>query len=169
MGNNHDGNQQAIEISTDPKRRMGVYKRIEDVPGKFRFDSPRWAKTYEGKDTWGDFEAVELEIRPTDSHEYRLDLVGRRLKTYMELNDGHHALARPEDVEGFLEWLHINHDIGLESVYDTYWTKIERFYGWLQNHPDHEAHVYHPVLMAADQYEIAGKVWELKMETKERI
>lgn len=146
--------------SADPNDRMGVYKRLRDVPRKRRFE--QYAADYEGEDTYETFLKEErFDEVESDRSRQKYRLAGRRWKAHLEARGRHHALARPEDVEAWLVGL-LN-QVSLNTAYNIYWVKIEQFYEWLQHHPDHP-HTYHPLLMAAAQFEHAGIVWERKLD-----
>ncbi|MFC4550446.1 hypothetical protein ACFO3H_09025 [Halorussus sp. GCM10023401] len=90
-------------------------------------------------------------------------MAGRRWKEHLDWRERHHALAGPTDVEAWIG--NLLEQVSLDTAYNTYWVKIERFYGWLQNHPNHP-HLYHPVLMVAANLEHAGRVWDKKIERR---
>ncbi|WP_246986859.1 hypothetical protein [Halorientalis marina] len=149
--------------SPDPNDRIGVFKQLEDVPAAVRLE--QYETEYEGNDVWGTFLVTEL----FPSHNsYRTKqtgrLAGRRWKDHIENRERHHALARPVDVETWCERL--LSDVNTRTAYKTYWSKLERFYTWLLWHTEHP-HLYHPVLMAAAQFEHAGEVWTTKIEEAE--
>lgn len=52
--------------------------------------------------------------------------------------------------------------VSMNTAYNTYWAKLEQFYTWLQRRVDH-LHTYHPFLMAAAEYPVAGRVWAKKL------
>ncbi len=136
---------------------MGVYKRIAQVPDRYRLSS--YAAEYEGRETWAEY--VDEEI-PDDRRERFMDdteRVERRWKSHMESRDRHHALATPTDVEQWCSWLVTEFSIG--HAYHPYWCRVEEFYDYLYWHTDH-SHVYNPFLMAAAEYPAAGRIWEEK-------
>lgn len=149
--------------SADPCDRMGVYTELNDVPADRRLE--RYDAEYAGRDTYDRFLTDNLfEKFDSDRFQDNCRLAGRRWKSHMEERGRHHALARPSDIE---TWMHNLLDrVTLNTAYNTYWTKLERFYTWLQHHTDHP-HVYHPVLMAAANHEAAGVVWEKKLGRRE--
>jgi len=138
---------------------MGVYKRLEDVPTERRFE--QFHDEYEGEDTYETFLTEYLfEKYNSDRTKEKYRLAGRRWKDHVEKRGRHHALAHPVDVDSWMADL--LDQVSLNTAYNVYWVKIERFYRWLQNHPDHP-HLYHPVLMAAANFEHPGTVWEEKI------
>ncbi len=73
----------------------------------------------------------------------------------------HHALARPEDVEAYIEMMmEIN---AMRTIYSTYWTHLKQFYDWLLWHTEHP-HRYHPVLMAAAHEPNTRRMWTYVIE-----
>ncbi len=139
--------------------RMGVYKKLDDVPSERRFE--QYYDQYEGNDTYETFLTEFLfEKFDSDRTKEKYRLAGRRWKAHIATRGRHHALARPADVEAWMADL--LDQVSLNTVYNIYWVKLERFYQWLQNHPNHP-HTYHPVLMAAANFDHAGIVWEKKI------
>lgn len=147
-------------LATDPERRMGVYKRLADVPDRYRLH--RFAAAYDGRDVWTEY--VEEQIATRDLGEWFRDevgRVGRRWKAHMDERGRHHALATPDDVEAWAASL--VDDLALTTAYEKYWMRVEDFYWWLQFHTEHP-HRYHPVLMAAADGEASGEVWAYKVQ-----
>lgn len=148
-------------LSTDPADRMGVYKSLADVPDRYRLGHHSGA--YAGRDVWAEYVAEHLaETYPDASERFHRDVdnCGERWRAHMADRDRHHALARPVDVEEWIDALLADRTVG--TVYAQYWVRIEEFYGWLQAHGDHP-HVYHPVLMAAAGFDAARSVWQAKV------
>jgi hypothetical protein len=143
--------------------RMGVYK-LDDVPPQRRLEE--FGDQYEGNDTYETFLAEFLfEKFNSDRTKGKYRLAGRRWKAHIATRGRHHALARPADVGA---WIADQLDqVSLNTAYNIYWVKLERFYQWLQNHLDHP-HSYHPVLMVAANFELAGIVWEKKISRRRK-
>jgi len=145
--------------SSDVRDRMGVYKRLEAVPPSRRLE--QFSDQYEYTEPYETFLTEYLfEKFDSDRTKEKYRLAGRRWTAHMEQRGRHHALARPADVEAWIADLF--DQVSLNTVYNIYWVKIERFYRWLQRHPDHP-YAYHPVLMAAANFEHAGIVWDEKI------
>jgi hypothetical protein len=147
--------------TADPHDRMGVYKRIEDVPTRYRLENH--ASAYEGRDTWSEWAVEATQQYTSERYALWLDRTRRSWKDHMDERGRHHALATPDDVEAWSEKL-------LErckplSAYQIYYTKLESFYDWLYIHTRHP-HVYHPVWMAAAEGEATGKIWDYKMKRR---
>jgi len=144
--------------SPDPRDRLGVFKRYDDVPPKHRLE--QYASTYEDRDVWAEFcTEHEYDQNSTKSYRTEVDLAGSDWTTFMTDRSSHHALATPEDVEAWCQEL-----LSTKSTrrsYD-YWLRIRRFYDWLLWHPDHP-HVYHPLLMAVVEGNAAMRIWEEKI------
>lgn len=144
--------------STDPTDRMGVYKRIEDVPDRHRLE--RYADEYEARDVWREFcETSEYQQGSSEYFRENVDRTGDHWRGHMTNRECHHALASPADVEAWCADLVA--DKSLSTAYN-YWVRIRRFYDWLQWHVAHP-HVYHPVLMAVVEGGAAGQIWEQKL------
>lgn len=145
------------EKSLDPADRLGVYKRLSNVPNRYRLH--HHADTYEDNDTWHTF-CMEFEYQEGshDRYEEEVDRIGSRWKDHMGQRERHHALARPADVEAWCERL-----LSEKAVSRTYehWLRVKRFYHWLMWHSEHP-HVYNPVLMAAITGESTGEAWAWK-------
>ena len=143
--------------SLDPKKRLGVYKRLADVPGRYRLH--HHSDAYTGKDTWQTFcEEHEYAQGSHDGYQEEVDRAGDYWKKHMDGRGRHHALATPDDVEAWCTDLLA--DKSERRSYD-YWLRVNRFYNWLQWHSDHP-HRYNPVLMAAVEADAAGRIWRWK-------
>lgn len=158
-------------LSTDVRDRMGIYKRLADVPDKYRLH--HHAGAYDGRDVWAEYERAKTETFDTKATRDRYEKAGRYLREHMEGEGRHHALADPEHVEAFLVALR-DGEIGrqgtkrrLQTVYFEYYQPVEQFYTWLQWHTDHP-HVYHPVLMAVAAGGFASEVWERKVAQNDK-
>jgi hypothetical protein len=141
---------------------MGVYKGIADVPPHLRLDqqdSISW-----GDDLWATF--VETRSGNFDSKHYlrTFDKTERSWKEHMRDRGRHFACCRPTDVDCWVSDLLDNRTVG--TVYSEYWVRLEEFYTWLMNHTEFP-HVYNPVLMAAAQYQAAGRIWEYKIYSQD--
>lgn len=144
--------------SENPDDRMGVYKRIEDVPTQHRLE--RYTEMYESRDVWTEFcEEYEYNHGSSEYFEQAVDRAGDHWQTHMSGRGRHHALATPGDVEA---WCGVLIDEKSLSTAYNYWVRIKRFYDWLQWHVDHP-HVYNPVLMGVVTGEAAGQIWEQKL------
>lgn len=152
------------DLSTDPKDRLGVFKRYEEVPQRYRLYQHQ--AEYQGRDVWQEFLNAELLAEEwSDRYEQDVRRAGKLWKEHLESRDTHHALATPEDVETWVSGL--LQDRNRETVYLDYWAKLEQFYDWLLYHPDHP-HVYHPFLMAAVEGDAAGDVWQTKVTRRDQ-
>jgi hypothetical protein len=150
--------------SLDPGDRLGVYKRLADVPTRYRLSNH--ARAYEERDVWQEFcEEYEYAQGSHARYEEEVDRVGDCWKAHMAEQERHHALAQPADVEAWCADLLA--DGSTRRAHD-YWLRINRFYNWLRWHTEHP-HVYNPALMAAVEGEATGEVWTWKAEqTRER-
>ena len=158
-------------LSLDARDRMGVYKRLADVPEKYRLGNR--AAAYAETDTWADYIAFKTADCDTQSTRARYEKAGRYFTAYMAEVGRHHALADPDHIDGFLRALR-DGDIGrhrhqrtLQTVYFEYFQPIEAFYTWLQWHTDHP-HVYHPVLMAVVSGGYPEDVWDRKLAQNDK-
>lgn len=158
-------------LSNEARDRMGVYKRISDVPDRYRLGNHEAA--YEGRDVWAEYFEAKTEKFDTKSTRNRYEKAGRYFKTFMSEVGRHHALATPEQIEGFLVALRDgevgrqSHSRKLQTVYFEYFQPVEEFYTWLEWHADHP-HVYHPVLMAVVEGGYARDVWNRKLEQNDK-
>jgi hypothetical protein len=150
---------------------MGVYKRIEDVPNRYRLSN--YEAAYAGRDVWGEFFDEKTAKFDTQSTLDRYEKAGRYLQTFMSDVGRHHALATPQQIEDFLVALRDgeigrqSHTRKLQTVYFEYFQPVEEFYTWLEWHTDHK-HVYHPVLMAVVEGGYAREVWNRKLEQNDK-
>ncbi|WP_222919107.1 hypothetical protein [Natrinema sp. SYSU A 869] len=152
----------AKQKPVDPRNRIGVYKRLADVPDRYRLENQ--AAEYEGRDVWSEFIEYERETVGYDSDRYiqNSERCERYWKEHMEDRGRHHALATPTDVETFISGLLDRMES--RTAYQPYWVRLESFYDHLQWRVDHP-HRYHPVVMAATVPESAARrVWEEKLD-----
>jgi hypothetical protein len=141
----------------DARERLGVYKRIEDVPDRYRLY--QHADAYAGRDVWAEFcEQHEYAKGDSDSFKRKVDRAGDLWRAFMD-GRRHHALATPGDVDG---WSRELLDEYTHNTAYKYWIRVEHFYRWLQWHTEHP-HVYHPALMAAAEHDATGEIWENKV------
>jgi len=150
---------------------MGVYKRIDDVPDKYRLQNHEPA--YKGRDVWSEYYEEKTEACDTKSTQRRYEKAGRYFGMFMSEVGRHRALATPGQIEEFLVAIRDgnigrhNHTRKLQTVYFEYFQPVEGFYTWLQWHTDHP-HVYHPVLMAVVEGGYARDVWNRKLEQNDK-
>ncbi|WP_435344855.1 hypothetical protein [Haloarchaeobius sp. HRN-SO-5] len=145
--------------SCDPADRVGIYKRLEDVPVHRQLS--QYESEYENRDMWAEFmDDVLLERYKTDRSVQEAERAGRRWANHVESRGRHHALATPDDVEAWCQ--HLVDTLTLKTAYNTYWTRLERFYTWLQWNRSHP-HTYNPVLMAAIEGDAAERIWDEKI------
>ena len=150
------------KLSEDPKDRLGVYKRLEEVPSRYRLN--QHAAAYRDKDIWEMF--LQDHLFPQySSDRYQQDTrrAGRLWMEHMADRGRHHALATPADVDQWCQSLLRQRNV--RTIYNHYWVRLERFYDWLLTRTDHP-HVYHPFLMAAAEYETAGRIWDVKVRSR---
>lgn len=144
--------------SAYPLDRLGVYKRLEDVPAKHRFE--RYEREYSDRNVWQEFcEYHEYQQGTSSNFRRDVDRVGSNWIDHMDAIGRHHALATPDHVETWCEQLVAAKS---DSTAYNYWVRIKRFYEWLQRHVAHP-HVYNPVLMAAVNGGAAGRIWDIKL------
>lgn len=150
--------------STDPAARMGVFKRLEDVPPERRLH--QHAARYTGRDSWTSFlEDVHFDRVTADRGRRDAERTGEQWKSHMAHQDRHHALALPEDVNAYCSDLLDR--VKPLTAYQSYWVHLEAFFTWLQHRTDHP-HTYHPVLMAAREAgSSARRIWDTKMERRD--
>lgn len=149
--------------SLNARDRLGVYKRINDVPDRYRLY--HHTEAYAGRDVWTEF-CEQHEYAKGDSEGFRqkVDRAGNHWRTFID-DRRHPALATPGDVEKWSEKL-LN-EYTNNTAYK-YWIRLEHFYQWLQWHTEHP-HVYHPVLMAVVEHTSARKIWDWKMADVTRM
>lgn len=147
----------------DPRDRMGVYKRLSDVPPERRLE--RFAGSYQGRDTWK--EAVDNWDLSTNQRE-RFELAEQRWKDHMAERGRHHALATPECCETWAQSM--LEEYALSTVKRKYWSAIRRFYFWLQWQADHP-HLYQPPLMAVVEYPdgAAAELWRKERAKVQKV
>lgn len=142
---------------SEPTDRMGVYKRLEDVPDRYRLY--HHAAAYDGRDIWEEYLTTHLFAdRPASDVPREKRRFGERWKGHM--TSRHHALATPGDVASWSAELNKDY-AAITAVH--YWTTIERFYWWLLEHAEHP-HVYHPFLMAAATDDETRAIWDTKVK-----
>lgn len=144
--------------SKNPENRIGVYKSIDEVPVRYRLK--QFSDRYRGEDVWQEFLSRLFEMHSSERFKKGAKRAGRRWKNHMQNRERHHALATPQDVESWSQVL--LEEFGLNTAYNSYWIRIERFYSWLQRHTEHP-HVYHPPRMAASNYDASHTIWQEKI------
>lgn len=155
------------DLSTNPKDRLGVYKRIEQVPEHHRLR--QYTEEYLGRNVWTEYvEETDLFER---YHSARYERATIRAvngwKAHVEARGRQYALATPEDVNTWCATLLDRRN--QTTVYNQYWTRLAAFYDWLRWHTKHP-HTYDPFLMAAHEYaeSAAGRVWDAKIEQRRK-
>jgi len=153
-------------LSTNPENRLGVYKRLADVPEHHRLRQYR--ERYTGRDVWAEYveERDLFERYDSDRYERATTRAVNDWKSHVEARDHHHALSTPEDVNTWCETL--CNDRSYRTVYNLYWTRLAAFYEWLHWHTNYP-HTYDPFLMAAHEYadSAAGRIWDEKIKQRE--
>jgi len=148
-------------ISPDAKNRLGVYKKIEDVPERYRFS--QYEDAYAGRDVWSEFVSYKTKTYDSKSYIERVTRAGKSWKEFMQIQQRKHALATPEQIEMWTAG--VLSDCKTRTAYEHYWVYVEHFYDWLVNHTDHP-HVYNPVHMAAadESNQASQTIWEQKTQ-----
>ncbi|EMA44282.1 hypothetical protein [Halococcus saccharolyticus] len=146
--------------STDPRDRMGVFKRLDDVPTRRRLH--QHAAAYEGRDVWAEFINANGDRYKTEDTRQRVERAGEVWKDHMDGRGRHYALATPADVEAWASWMVDEYTVGY--AYNGYWVRVDAFYEWLRWHTDHP-HVYQPVRMAAADPDAPASraIWDEKV------
>lgn len=142
-------------VSTKIEERLGVFKSIDDVPSRYRFEA--FAQSIKQKDVWAEWNAQHSDTEWKQNESRR---VRNRWEEHLEPIDRHHALATPQDVNAYVEEL--QDEMQLERVYKPYWLFLKRFYHWLMWNTEYP-HRYNPVLMASANYPASREVWDYVM------
>lgn len=150
--------------SRDPEGQIGVFKRYSQVPPRYRLDQHE--SVFDGRDVWAEFLAADdrrEHVRTNDQAALRR--VEAEWKGHMAERGRHHALATPADVN---EWVVSSLDQrALSTTQHPYWAYIEGLYSWMLDRTDYP-HLYHPVIMAAVEYEPARRVWDQRISHRDR-
>lgn len=143
----------------DPSERLGVYKRLEEVPDRYRLY--HHATAYEGRDVYEEYLTSHLypDREPSEIPREKRRF-GERWKDFMADQGRHHALATPDDVATWSAALNERY-APITALH--YWAAIERFYSWLLEHTEHP-HTYHSFWMSAAQDPETQKIWDTKLE-----
>lgn len=146
-------------LSALPQDRMGVYKDLREVPSHHRLEHHESA--YEHKDPWQEYlDDYLVPPRNSKSKRQQCNRSFRYWVSFMDDRGQHYALATPSDVEAWSKQLLDEYAPGYAY---TNWAQIERFYTWMQMHPEH-SHVYQPFWMAAADLESAShELWAIKV------
>lgn len=147
--------------STDPRDYMGIYKRLPDVPDRYRLS--QYAAAYDGRNVWAEYlEASLFDRLQSDRSRQDARRVGCQWRDHTSARGRHHALATPGDVETW--FADLLDRLALETVYSHRYVWLEGFFSWLQSHTEHP-HVYHPVWMAAadSDADATGLLWNYKI------
>ena len=143
----------------DPKDHLGVFKSLEEVPTRYRFES--FASEFKGRDVWSEYMDAEKGHLAESTRKYTYGRAERLWKSHMANVGRHHGLATPEDVETF--FTDQLSEAKERTVYDSRFTPLFDFYDWLTNHAAYP-HVYNPVLMAATDQGATHEMWVKRME-----
>jgi len=157
-----------VTRAIDPAGRCGIYKSPEDVPDRRRLY--RFAQRYDSVDVWGHWCEARNFMELAHRTQRDIERAERKWKQYVrEHSDApHHALARPEDVEGYFAWLRTEgrgDSMGTLTIRRVYATRLQAFYHWLLTDVRHP-HTYSPVMQAFVDSENtnARAVWRNKMQ-----
>jgi len=146
--------------SSDPHRRIGVYKTLDQVPEHHRLANS--ATTFAGRDVWAEY--VEHELAgAAETVQYETGLVEESWKDHMQQRGRHPALARPADVESWAVTLLDR--MQPKRAYNPYWVRLDEFYTFLLWHTEYP-HSYHPPRMAAGQDGAASRIWDFKVRDR---
>lgn len=158
-------------LSNDVRDRIGVYKRLEQVPRKYRLTN--YTGSYEGRDVWKEYADEKTERFDSKHTRNRYEKAGRYLQMFASDAGRHRALLRPDHAEEFLVALR-DGEIGprsstrkLQTVYFEYFQPVDEFYSWLEWRTDHP-HVYHPIRMAVAEGGFAREVWGRKLDQNDK-
>ena len=148
---------------------LGIYETIEEVPTRYRLGT--FASQFRDQDTWDEYLDTRDDLKES-TKENSWYPCGDRFKQFLGEEVGrHHALARPDDIEAYLQ--HIK-DGGYSikvtersdnTVYYQHLSPLKTFFDWLVHHVDYP-HVYNPVLMAAHSGGITRKLWYWQTDYK---
>lgn len=168
-----------MRAKQDPKKRMGVYKSISEVPDRYKLSN--FANQFRGEDTWTrylllryDGSLSQAQGQLSNSRARKVERCGRYFKEFMHRKRGtHHALATPDDIEAFLLSVKDGYKNptkqprSITTVYSTYFAPVNQFYDWLQAWVDFP-HRYHPVLMACADGGVARDCWTYRIDKADR-
>lgn len=148
----------------DVTDRMGVYKRLEDVPDKYRLY--QHAAKYRERGVWSEYEDYRHghDVKSKSTRK-RMDRAGRYWKDHMKVRRRHHALPTSDHAEAF--FADLLDERALSTVYEDYYIYVEAFFKWLKRRADHP-HVYNPVWMAVVENPAgaANQVWQQKVSIR---
>lgn len=165
------------DLSSEPGRRLGVWKCYADIPGDYRLE--RYASVFRGRNVWQEY-AEATGALETGSERQARDYrnMVESWNQHMRERETHPALATPEDVEAWSQKLLNGTDRKTSrtrtplSAYQPYWVGLEKLYDWMQWHADMDRypHRYTPVVMAAAEYRegATGAIWDAKMNRTKR-
>ena len=148
------------KASENPAKRLGIYKRISDVPQSRQLST--FSRSYEGRDVWGEWVTAEMDLpNRSESTQGKVARAEERWKAHTDDRDTHHALASPEDVETWLMHLLDERGFTLRTIYSSHFVYIENMFNWLTYRTDHP-HTYNPAIMAAVAGGVTSEVWDFK-------
>lgn len=146
--------------SRDPKRRIGVYKTLDQVPLHSRLSTSE--RAFAGRDVWAEYVEAELPDA-AKTVQYETGLVEESWKNHMQQRGRHPALARPADIESW--FAELIDRMQTKRAYNPYWVRVDEFYTYLLWHTEYP-HSYHPPRMAAGQNGVTRDVWEFKVRDR---
>lgn len=143
-----------ISAPKEPRKRMGVFKTLDDVPDQYRLATSQ--ARFEGSDPWERWYAETKDHSERTRHDY--ERAKRLWVEHMEEKGRHYALARPSDVE---EWLTEVDNSSARRLYNACYCPLDGFYSWLATHAEYP-HVYNPVMMAVVEGGTARRAYDYR-------
>ena len=144
---------------------LGVYKRVEDVSERYRFEN--FKNDVVAEEVWDAFDAAELEGMSYSTRKYKYEKAYREWCDYCEDRGVHPVFADPQDVEG-----HIAEQVevvsSLETVHIARFRPLYLWYRWMQFHADYD-HRYNPCVMAVLLEGAVYDVWALRLGDRENV
>lgn len=144
-------------VPTEPIERAGIFKRLEEVPVQYLLETR--SAEYEDRDLWTEWYRDTEKADLAERTRKRINRCEKRWKAHMDERGRHHGLARPEDVEAFLEPL--AEEYAMASLYNYWFARLASFYRHLWHHADH-FHAYSPVVLAAIEGGVARDCWDYR-------
>lgn len=146
----------------DALAHLGVFKRIEEVPARYRLQN--YTESLNASDLW---EAFVKEHGDSWGDHTRRNVYGKAWREWMNFCDErgvHSALPNPADVEEHIAIQREEVNTG-QTVYTNRYRPLYRFFTWLTFHPEWP-HKYNPALMAVVHNGAVAHVWQWRMNDR---
>ena len=159
------GYHEGTMVEQDARAFLGVYKSVEAVSQRYRFET--FKDDIDAEKEWEAFDAAELEGISYSTRKYKYEKAWREWRSYCDEHGVHPALADPQDIENHIaEQLELVPSLG--TVHTARFRPLYLWYRWMQFHPDYD-HRYNPCVMAVLLGGVVYDVWALRLGDRKNV